>query len=152
MTIPPSSYGTCPLFRRDVAGGSIEGGTFGDCCHRVHRSVDVGCHLVLQHLAQIRGISGAAHEDELGELVAVKVIALQNLLADDDSLLEEGFHDGISHLAGDGQVKFNLLAIVIASQLAEVRENLCAGSSGEFNLGGFGIHLQSLAQYAHLTL
>ena len=80
------------------------------------------------------------------------MVALENLLADGNCLLEERLHDGIGHLTSDGQVEFNLLTSIIAAQLSEVGKNLSAGSGGELNLGRFCIALQCLTQHRGLLL
>ena len=136
----------------DVTSGRIEGGTFGDCRHRIHRRVNIGRDFFHKHLAQVGRVGRTTHEDEFSELLAVQVVSLEYSLADCNSLLEERLHDRISHLTGDGQVEFYLPACVVAAQLSKVGEDFCTGCGGELNLGRLRIALQGLAQHCCLLL
>ena len=80
------------------------------------------------------------------------MVALENLLADSNRLLEKRLHDGVGHLTGDSQVEFNLLTRVIAAQLSEVGEDFRTGSRGALHLGRLSITLQGLTQHRRLLL
>ena len=130
-----------------VACGSIECGTLGHCRHRVNGGVNVCGDILLEHLLEVWRVCGASDEDEFREFAAIEMIALEELLADCYGLGKEGLHNWFGHLASDDEVEFELLAIVVVTEVAKVGEHLCAGSCGELYLSFLGKNLESLAQH-----